>query len=87
MRLAVATEVPSNLKLDYKRLQQIINNLLSNSIKFSEDGRTVKVECHYLSEFKTLQIGVIDNGVGIKESEVELIFKPYKTLETTKDVS
>ena len=83
IKLAISPEVPINLKLDKKRLQQIINNLLSNAIKFSEDGMTVKVECHFLCDSKNLQLGVIDNGVGINETDVDLIFKPYKTLKTS----
>ena len=42
--------------------------------------------CHYLGDSKNLRLGVIDNGVGINESEIDLIFKPYKTLETSTTV-
>lgn len=64
---------------DAARLNQILNNLLSNSIKFTEKGEIVlriqEVERH--GTLCTLRFEVSDTGIGMNESQIEYIFKPF----------
>lgn len=67
--------LPKFVHGDEKRLRQILINLLSNAIKFTESGR-VELSIRYrnqVAEFK-----VVDTGVGIPESEMERIFRPFE---------
>ena len=58
------------------RIEQIIANLLENSISFSSDNQKVKVEINKNKEGK-IELNVIDEGVGFKENDTEKIFKRF----------
>ena len=63
---------------DPYRLQQVISNLLNNSIKFTKEGR---VDFGYRVENDQLKFFVRDNGVGIPVDKQNLIFKRFGKLE------
>ncbi len=73
------TGMPATVKGDPTRLQQILNNLVSNSVKFTEAGRIiVRASASCIDAGKvTLRFQVTDTGMGIRaESQVQL-FEPY----------
>jgi signal transduction histidine kinase len=61
--------------IDPLRLQQIITNLLSNAIRYTESG-TIKLTCQILSD-KQWSIAVSDTGVGIAPEDQSRIFDPF----------
>jgi len=69
------------LHADEDRLRQVLLNLLSNASKFSPDGSKVKVEAVKKGDW--CQVSVIDNGIGIKEEEKQIIFEPLYHLAGT----
>lgn len=60
---------------DPLRLQQIVTNLLSNAIRYTELG-TIKLKCKMLSD-KEWSIAVSDTGVGIAPEDQSRIFDPF----------
>ncbi|MGF1530511.1 MAG: ATP-binding protein [Puniceicoccaceae bacterium] len=65
---------------DAVRLRQIISNLISNAIKFTDRG-SVTVEVAVLSAIASiveLKISVTDTGIGISEQELERLFIPFE---------
>ena len=62
---------------DKHRIAQIIINLVSNAIKYSNEG-TIKVVLRYRDE---LAIHVVDQGIGIPSQRLNEIFKPFHQLE------
>ncbi|NYB52315.1 MAG: HAMP domain-containing histidine kinase [Methanobacteriaceae archaeon] len=61
--------------IDRARISQVLNNLVSNAIKFSSNGQKVKVN---LSESEgELRVTVTDHGQGIPEDELHKLFKPF----------
>lgn len=68
--------IPSEIMIqsDQRRVEQIIFNLLSNSIKFTEKGE-VKVICNVRDGQVITQI--IDTGIGIKPEHMDRLFKPF----------
>ena len=68
--------IKGNLKLfgDKDRLRQVITNLISNSIKYTEEG---KVEIFVEEEDKFGKIVVRDTGIGISEPDIERIFERF----------
>lgn len=89
IRLFVQTEpfIPKVLSGDSHRLIQILNNLLSNSIKFTSKG-FVKLEA-YLKEKTdkqaTIEFIISDSGIGIEESKLETIFNSFS--QASSDIS
>ncbi|WP_028584308.1 ATP-binding protein [Desulfogranum mediterraneum] len=70
-------QVPSNLFLDGVRLKQVLQNLVSNAIKFTRKGGVlISVQAHPSSndaDRYDLLISVEDTGIGIPEAEQEMI--------------
>ncbi len=71
--------------LDYKSLKKIINNLLSNALKYTNEGGRVIVSCEVTEEL--IRIEVRDTGVGISTEDQKRIFDRYfQTSEPNKEV-
>ncbi|WP_019039253.1 ATP-binding protein [Psychroflexus tropicus] len=63
-------------EFDYSKMLQVITNLLSNSIKFVKEG-TGKIEIHLDSNSEEIYLKVKDNGKGIPDEDLQLIFKKF----------
>ncbi|MBT8246344.1 MAG: response regulator [Acidimicrobiia bacterium] len=86
VEVAIADEVPAVLVGDPGRLRQVLLNLVSNAIKFTESGR-VRLEVDpQLTGSETVQLHfrVSDEGIGIPADRINTIFEPYlQASETT----
>ena len=58
------------------RIEQILANLLENSISFSKDNQDIHVEL-YKDEKETINLKVVDEGEGFKEKDTTKIFKRF----------
>jgi two-component system, OmpR family, sensor histidine kinase VicK len=58
-------------------LDQVLSNLISNAIKFTEEGGTVEVGAA-LADATLIQVWVRDNGVGIAANEMGQLFEKYR---------
>lgn len=77
--------VPKQLIGDPSRLTQILNNLLSNALKFTKEG-SVELNIKLLDEKEDtirLQLYVKDTGIGIEPDRVESIFESFTQENTT----
>ena len=74
----VENVMPSTLFADPVRLRQILLNLISNALKFTEQG-TVTVRAFNQSDH--VRIEVQDTGVGIKPEDQQLIFEKFRQSE------
>ncbi|MFP4025119.1 MAG: response regulator [Thiohalospira sp.] len=75
--------VPDYLMLDELRLKQILLNLVSNAVKFTDQGHVkIKVSVNFFSkqELKLL-ICVEDTGIGIDSKEQEKVFQVFEQTE------
>ena len=70
----IEPDVPVALNGDPMRLQQVISNLLSHAIKFTDTGCIV---LHVRADGDYLSIRVRDTGVGIPAKEVVRLFDPF----------
>ena len=72
-------DLPEVIIGDPYRLRQIVLNLISNAIRFTEEGSvTVRIESKQISDDRAvLSIAVIDTGCGIKQEEQARLFSPY----------
>jgi signal transduction histidine kinase len=64
---------------DRRRLEQILINLLNNAIKFTERGG-IRLRCERRDQNVTF--AVIDTGIGIKPEHRDILFKPFRQVET-----
>jgi signal transduction histidine kinase len=79
--LKIEKTIPENITLynDKRRFKQIIINLVSNAIKYTNEG-SVKIMVKLLNK-KELEIKIIDTGVGIKKADLSRIFEPFQQLD------
>lgn len=79
LKLEIGDDVPDVLLGDSARLTQILNNLVSNAVKFTDKGEVkISVEKKGQSDEKVnLQFIVSDTGVGITEDKQEKIFESF----------
>ncbi|TPD69977.1 ATP-binding protein [Flavobacterium microcysteis] len=63
-----------NFVSDPYRLKQILTNLISNAIKFTQEG---SVEVHAKIESETIVVSVIDTGIGIAKNKQKAVFKEF----------
>lgn len=70
-----------SLVADERALKQILINLVSNAVKFSNDGSTVRVEGQVTA--RGLRIAVIDQGVGIDVDDIPKALSPFTQLDGT----
>jgi PAS domain S-box-containing protein len=74
--------LPTSIQTDPTRLRQILVNLVSNAIKFTERGR-VEIVARLVREGELLQIDVIDTGIGIAPEHQQSLFQPFTQADTT----
>jgi signal transduction histidine kinase len=69
---------------DPGRLRQVLLNLVSNAIKFTPDGGSVRIAAVREGDF--LKITVSDTGLGVAQADVERIFQPYERGDAGRDI-
>ncbi|TBW28674.1 HAMP domain-containing protein [Gramella sp. KN1008] len=93
LKFAIRTKsnAPENIITDGQRLEQIVKNLISNAIKFTEKGsvnvsigkpdESVSFREITLSRSEVLEISVQDTGIGIPEAKRMMIFEAFQQAE------
>ena len=73
---------PQNLtiRLDERSLQQILLNILSNAIKFTEEDGKIDVDVRLTAQ-KEIQFTISDNGIGIPADKIKNLFQPFGQVE------
>lgn len=77
----IAPDVPKQIKSDPVRLQQILVNLASNAIKFTEQGHVlIEVKC---AENNTLEFSVSDTGIGLDATTMNTLFTSFNQADSS----
>jgi PAS domain S-box-containing protein len=74
-------ELPEYIIGDIARLQQILVNLINNSVKFTEKGSVHM--CLSRGDKKHWVLGITDTGIGIPEEELPNIFEAFRQVDST----
>jgi len=91
IKVDVHMEPLPDLYCDPERIYQVVTNLVSNAIKFTDEGGSVKVEgitaCR--GEDECVEISVIDSGIGINKDDMKRVFNKYEqvSLQSPSGVS
>nr|WP_320114220.1 PAS domain S-box protein [uncultured Desulfuromonas sp.] len=84
LELASQASLPDLLLGDQHRVRQILVNLVSNAIKFTEQGRVcVKVESEEQDNHHLVHVAVCDTGIGIEESLRERVFESFSQADSS----
>lgn len=82
--MTLFTELSDNLpevEMDAQKIEEVLDNLISNAIKFTQDGGTVRVKAY--KELRDIIVEVSDNGLGLSEEDVAKAFRRGQKLSAT----
>jgi signal transduction histidine kinase/CheY-like chemotaxis protein len=81
----ISPNVPQFLVGDSLRLKQVLINLISNAIKFTEQGEVIVTIKKGSSTDKTVELifNVQDSGIGITPEQIKKLFKPFTQADTS----
>ncbi len=71
------------LQTDRSKLMRILQNLISNAIKFTDEGY-IAISATYLPERSIVEFRIEDTGIGISEESQALIFEIFRQLDSSK---
>jgi signal transduction histidine kinase len=67
---------------DREKIEQVIVNLVSNAIKYSDKGMPVEISCD--QNEVVAKLSVRDKGMGIEQKYISKLFKPHSRIKTTQ---
>ena len=86
LHVNIAEDIPYELLGDKAHIKQIINNLLTNAIKYTEKGHiNLNVKCINKDDICKLIITVQDSGRGIKKEDIEKLFTKFERLDIERN--
>ena len=88
--LNIADDLPYELIGDKVHVKEVINNLLTNSIKYTEEGRinlTIKCVNDYNKKLSNIIITCQDTGRGIKPELINKLFTKFERLDIEKNTT
>ncbi len=65
------------VQADPERVEQVLINLVGNSLKFTPENGITRIEINYNQDQKTATVSVIDNGKGISREDVPKLFQKF----------
>ncbi len=77
----VTSNVP-NVYADKDGIERVVLNILSNSIKYTDEEGTIKIYVGFL--YNDAYIKIIDNGIGIPEKDLERIFERFYRVDKAR---
>ena len=85
--LTLSTQIDPNItkyiNSDFLRIKQVLTNLISNAIKFTPKGGTIKIEVSFTEKKDGVLFKIIDTGIGIAKENHEKVFELFSQAEKT----
>jgi len=72
-----------SVKADRDKIGQVINNFLTNAVKYSPKGKSIDISCKESNG--NIQVSVKDQGIGIKPQDQEKLFDRYFRIESVQN--
>lgn len=89
-KLIIAEDIPYELKGDKGKVKEIINNLLTNAIKYTEKGNinlTIKCVNNISKKVSNIIITCEDSGRGIKAENIKKLFTKFERLDVERNTT
>jgi PAS domain S-box-containing protein len=80
IRITTQVEAAGEIQADAGRVKQMLLNLVSNAVKFTQEMGLITIEAERLQS--TVEISIADTGIGIAESDLSRLFKEFQQLES-----
>ena len=88
-KTSFSSDIPATLYGDYARVKQIVLNLLTNAVKYTNEGYIIfTVECVNINkDLCRLIISVEDSGIGIKKDKIDKLFTKFERLDEERNIT
>ena len=84
----IAEDIPFEVIGDKIHVKQILNNLISNAIKYTNEGEiSININCINQAGICELMINVQDTGIGIKKENIDKLFTKFERLDVEKNTT
>ncbi len=88
LRFRATDDSPRTVFADPRRLRQVLLNLMTNAIKFTERGSvTVVVKWEKGAEKRLARIAIVDTGVGISKDDIPKLFREFEMLDAHRKMN
>ncbi|MEM7045923.1 MAG: HAMP domain-containing sensor histidine kinase, partial [Pseudomonadota bacterium] len=78
--------LPAVMQLDERLIRQVLSNLMSNALKYSPDGSSVRLAA-WRDEAEAVCVAVSDEGVGIPKEELDQLFERFFRASTSTGIA
>lgn len=87
VKITIENEMPFSLYGDGRRIKQVILNIMSNAVKFTESGNLSLEAMSQKREENTMDLLLVfkDTGIGLDESQIKRVFDPFFQGESKLD--
>lgn len=85
--IALQMQIPSDLprfRMDAEKIEVVLENLLSNALKFTSEGGLITVAARHLTDTNRIEVAVSDTGRGIPESGLKEVFEKFRRVDDGK---
>lgn len=88
-KTSFSSDIPATLYGDYARVKQIVLNLLTNAVKYTNEGYiNFTVECVNINkDLCRLIISVEDSGIGIRKDKIDKLFTKFERLDEERNIT
>ncbi|HEY9602641.1 MAG TPA: ATP-binding protein, partial [Allocoleopsis sp.] len=84
--IRLSSRLPEGLEpiqVDERRIRQVLINLLTNAVKFTNDGGEVWIEVQADANSQRIHFSVVDTGIGIARENLPNLFQPFVQVESS----
>jgi signal transduction histidine kinase len=83
LHVEIPPDLPS-LRMDTEKIEVVVENLLSNALKFTPDGGRITIAARHRRDADRIEVAVSDTGRGIPESGLKEVFEKFKRVDDGK---
>ena len=82
----ISPDIPREYRGDDRRIRQILINLLTNAVKYTDKGSiTLRLNCSVEGDTAIMHYSVEDTGIGIKEEDIGKIYEAFRRFDITRN--
>jgi len=85
--IALQHEIPPELprlRMDTEKIEMVLENLLSNALKFTPDGGRITITARHRADANCVEVAVSDTGRGIPASGLQEVFEKFRRVDDGK---
>lgn len=83
LQVRIPPELP-RLRMDTEKIEVVLENLLSNALKFTPDGGLITITARHRTDADRIEVAVSDTGRGIPESGLKEVFEKFRRVDDGK---